>query len=90
MHPPATTNETHPLSAGMNFENIPELHWELGYMYFYLLCFGVVLLGGLLLRRVGLLKVRAALCKVHLLCKAQQLVASYDKHCCGQHSDPPL
>ena len=38
---------------GTNFVNVPELRWELGYMYFWLLCAGVAgLLAFLVIRMV--------------------------------------
>jgi len=36
---------------GMNFVNIPELSWHLGYMYFWLLAFGVFCTILLIMRR---------------------------------------
>jgi hypothetical protein len=41
----------------MNFDDMPELHWPLGYAYVYLLFMAVVLLAVLLMWYNGLIKV---------------------------------
>ncbi|PNH11663.1 putative metal ion transporter YfjQ [Tetrabaena socialis] len=37
---------------GTNFDNLPELHWHLGYTYFWLLCAGIAVVVMLLMRRM--------------------------------------
>jgi magnesium transporter len=36
---------------GMNFENIPELHWKLGYLYFWLLCATIAVITFFIMKR---------------------------------------
>ncbi|WIA07994.1 hypothetical protein OEZ85_007465 [Tetradesmus obliquus] len=43
---------------GMNFDDLPELHWRFGYPYFYLLSAGVVVLALLLMVHMRLIKVK--------------------------------
>jgi magnesium transporter len=40
---------------GMNFDEIPELKWHHGYLYFWLIAIGIVVLLGVLMRRLRLL-----------------------------------
>lgn len=37
---------------GTNFDKLPELHWELGYLYFWVLCAAITLAFSLFLRRI--------------------------------------
>lgn len=46
----------------MNFDNMPELHWDFGYAYAYVLFIGVVLLAVLMMWYMGLIKVCACVC----------------------------
>ena len=59
--PPPTHTHTYTPSLsgiyGMNFDNMPELHWRYGYGYCYVLFVGVVLLALLLMWYNGLIKV---------------------------------
>jgi len=39
---------------GTNFDIVPGLHWEYGYLYFWLLCIGITVAFALTLRKVGM------------------------------------
>ena len=41
---------------GMNFDVMPELHWEYGYLYFWSMAIGLMLLLGLYFVRMGWLE----------------------------------
>jgi uncharacterized membrane protein (Fun14 family) len=42
----------------MNFDNMPELHWELGYMFAWLLFFGILVLAIVLMWWYGYVSIR--------------------------------